>query len=321
MTEQTPKTAPVAEAEAVDGLAGDAPVGVAGETVAGNVKTLLPPGAFMTADHRYYFNGEGPVPSVTTVLEELSKPALVNWKSRESVRAYIRNRAEVDKILMDQLGGEDKAISRAIALVDAQRDKAANIGTSVHRLADLITRSEATGSAGSAVIASDEERPYIAAWRGFLAFLEAQGAFIVSSEKAVWSLNGYAGTYDLILAIPHRFICSDPQPSSWHKDPNESDLWLVDIKTSKGFYPEYGLQLAGYRWADSIILPGDPRTYPMPEIHRTAVLHLRPDQYESGWRLIEYPTTYEDDYLAFLACLQIHKWRKADRFSIRNLNT
>ena len=42
------------------------------------VKALLPTGAFMTDDHRYYFNGEGPRPSVTTVLEILEKHALVH---------------------------------------------------------------------------------------------------------------------------------------------------------------------------------------------------------------------------------------------------
>ena len=97
MTSQIPKTAPVADAEAVPSLAGAAPVGVDLQP-SGSVKSLLPPGAFMTADHRYYFNGEGPVPSVTTVLEVLSKPALVEWKAREAVRAYIRNRSTLDKI-------------------------------------------------------------------------------------------------------------------------------------------------------------------------------------------------------------------------------
>jgi hypothetical protein len=101
--------------------------------------------------------------------------------------------------------------------------------------------------------------------------------------------------------------------------PSHQHLWLIDIKTSKGYYPEYGLQLAAYRWADSIILPGDPREYPMPEVHRSGVLHLRPDQYKEGWRLIEYPITYEKDYMTFLGALEIYKWRKEGRFTKTNL--
>lgn len=300
MTEQTAKET---LAEGVpDALAGVASRGVSTETVAPSVKSVLPPGAFMTSDHRYYFNGEGPQPSVTTVLEVLSKPALVTWKAKESVRAYIRNRAEVDRILMETPDGEERAIKRAMELVDATRDKAASLGTSVHLLADMVTRSaEATGSLTTGFQVSDEERPYIGAWVAFMAFLEAQGASIVSSEKIVWSRNGYAGTYDLLI--------------QW-----DGELWLIDIKTSKGYYPEYGLQLAAYRWADSIILPGDPREYSMPEVHRSGVLHLRPDQYKEGWALIEYPTTYEKDYMTFLGALEIWKWRKEGRFTKTNLN-
>ena len=37
----------------------------------------------------------------------------------------------------------------------------------------------------------------------------------MSSEKIVWSLNGYAGTYDLLIMI-------------------DGELWLIDIKTGKG---------------------------------------------------------------------------------------
>ena len=51
------------------------------------VKSLLPVGAFRTDDHRYYFNGIGPIPSVTTVLEVMDKPALSTWKAQQAVRA------------------------------------------------------------------------------------------------------------------------------------------------------------------------------------------------------------------------------------------
>ena len=267
----------------------------------------LPAGVYMTDDHRYYLNGQGPVPSVTTVLEVLSKPALVNWKARESARAMLRM-----QLYEAVTGTEDDLIKEALKRIDATRDKAASIGTGVHHLADIAARSQ-EGQEGAFQV-SDEERPYLNAWRHFLAFLEVSGGQIVSSEKAVWSLNGYAGTYDLILQMP----ADSPTPDN---EPSEQELWLVDIKTSKGYYPEYALQLAGYRWADWIVLPGDPRTYAMPSIDRTAVLHLRPDQYHEGWKLIEYPTTYEEDYLTFLGALEIWKWRKADRFSRQNLNT
>jgi hypothetical protein len=53
----------------------------------------------------------------------------------------------------------------------------------------------------------------------------------------------------------------------------------------------------------------------MPEIHKAGVLHLRPDQYpDTGWRLIEYPITYEKDYMTFLGALEVYRWRKEGRF-------
>jgi hypothetical protein len=152
---------------------------------------------------------------------------------------------------------------------------------------------------------SDEEKPYLEAWKRFTAFLEAQGASIVSSEHAVWG-EGYAGTYDLIVQMPRNALL-----------PNAPDhqLWLVDIKTSKGIYPEYALQLAAYGHAAGIILPNDPKLYPMPKIDRYAVLHLRPDAYpQDGYKLIEYPVT-EREYFSFISALDLYEWRKEDRFN------
>ena len=43
----------------------------------------------MTDDHKYYFNGQGPVPSVTTVTDALQKWDLMAWKQREAARAML----------------------------------------------------------------------------------------------------------------------------------------------------------------------------------------------------------------------------------------
>jgi hypothetical protein len=255
----------------------------------------LPPGMFITQDHRYYFNGQGPYPSVTTVLGIMDKPAVMIWKARESVRALYRF---VKADPTNDLGEEEEAIRWAVKEADKARDTAAKLGSSLHLLADMASR--ATEKAPERFEVSEEVQPYLAAFRGFLGRYSASS--IVSSEKSVLSENGYAGTYDLIMRI-------------------DGELWLVDIKTSKGYYPEYGLQLAAYRWADSIILPNDPRPYPMPQIDRTGVLHLRPDQYpDTGWRLIEYPTDYTRDYMPFLGALELYQWKEAKRFTKSNLD-
>jgi hypothetical protein len=253
------------------------------------VKSLLPVGGFRTDDHRYYLNGEGPVPSVTTVLEILDKPALATWKAQQAVRALWRSQAED---LVDLT--EDEAVKWALAEVRKNRDGAASIGSGVHHLADMALR--ASESDPKAWQVDEATQPYLDAYRAF-SDRYSRSSF-VSSEKMVWSLNGYAGTYDLLMMI-------------------DQELWLLDIKTGKlprGPYPEYALQLAAYRWADWIILEGDPRTFDMPDIQRTGILHLRPDAgYSYGYMLYEVPTTYESDYITFLGLLEAYKWKQQER--------
>jgi hypothetical protein len=257
----------------------------------------------MTPDHRYYFNGQGPVPSVTTILGIMDKPAVVTWKAKETARAILTAPDEYIVAADDPTyaSGLEDRINAAVKAADKARDTAASLGSSVHLLADIEGMPlGASEKAQKGFQVSDDTIPYLEAYRHFLA--RYSGSNIVSSEHVVWSANGYAGTYDLIMLI-------------------DGELWLIDIKTSKGYYPEYGLQLAGYRWADSIILPGDPNPYPMPTIQRTGVLHLRPDLYlDTGWRLIEYPITWEKDYVAFLAAVELHKWKAEGRFTKSQLS-
>jgi hypothetical protein len=257
-------------------------------------------GLYMTEDHRYWVNGEGPFPSVTTVLDVLHKQPLVEWfKYQIALSAMLHLPELIGKSVED-------GIAYLLTFPDAIRDRAGNLGTQVHSLANmqgLAPQGSETAAEGFGV--PDEAFPYLEAFRGFLGFLEAQGGRIISSEHAVYNkLEGYCGTYDLIISF-------------------RGETWLLDIKSGKGYYPDFGLQLAGYAHAEYIVLPNDPTLYPMPLIDRTAVLHLRPDAYpgpmQYGWRLVEYPTT-DRDYYAFLAALELWKWKAEGRFTQSSLN-
>jgi hypothetical protein len=259
----------------------------------------------MTDDHRYYFNGEGPKPSVTTILEMLDKPALSTWKAQQAVRALHKG-FSTPGAEMHQMT-EDEAVKWALAEVRKTRTNAASVGSGVHHLADMALR--ASESDPKAWQVSEDTQPYIDAYRAFSDRYERSS--FVSSEKAVWSLNGYAGTYDLLMMIPSECTC-DPAVTKVCKDAEhgKQQLWLIDIKTGKGLYPEFALQLAAYRWADYIILPNNPQTYDMPNVERTGILHLRPELYPMGYSLIDVPTTYTDDYIPFLGILEAYKWKQ-----------
>ena len=261
-------------------------------------------GLYMTEDHRYWINGQGPFPSVTTILDVLHKQPLVEW---------MKNQIALSAMLhLPELIGKpvEEGVAYLRSFPDATRDTAAKLGSSVHLLANLVGQSGMPPGGAE----SDSEPfevpegtyPYLEAFRGFLAFLEAQGGKIISSEHACWNkLEGYAGTYDLIVAL-------------W------DETWLLDIKTGKGYYADFGLQLSAYAHTEYIVLPNDPTLYPMPEIQHTAILHLRPDQYtddvpREAWRLIEYPTT-DRDYFAFLAALELWKWKSEGRFTRSTLH-
>lgn len=269
-------------------------------------EAVKPIGLVMTDDHRYYFNELGPFPSVTTAIGVLDKPAVVQWFGKESARALY------SAFLQGWLWSEDEDgwIQWAVSQPKEATDTAAKIGSSVHLLADMLGRPEkpATGFE-----IADWQIPYARAFQSFLDRLTASGGHILSSEHAVFNLSdGYAGTYDLILNIPVHF----------HEEPDQSctaeclqERWMVDVKTSKGYYPEYALQLAAYSRAEFVALPNDPTRYPFPQIDRHAVLHLRPDLYpDTGWRLVEYPVT-DRDYVAFLAALDLYQWKGEGRFT------
>ena len=126
------------------------------------VKSLLPAGGFMTDDHRYYFNGEGPVPSVTTVLEILDKPALATWKAQQAVKALYHSFQDDDP---RPFNGLDEAVKWAMGEVRKSRDGAASIGTGVHHLADMASRADRSDAEAFGV--TDDTRPYLEAFKAF----------------------------------------------------------------------------------------------------------------------------------------------------------
>lgn len=258
-------------------LSGGSPRTLA-ETLAESVK---PVGLIRTEDHRYYWNGRGPLPGVTDTLKVIHKWELARYRENLIEDLAIRYGPWLEK-------------GDAIAAVDADRDRAGSMGTAVHTWAHVLGGDE---KAAEGVNLEDWVIPYLRGYRGFLGWLRASQGHILSAEHAVINLSdGYGGTYDLILVL-------------------NDQVWMVDIKTSKGYYPEFGLQLAAYGRGQFVALPNDPVQYPMPHIDRYAVLHLRPDQYpDTGWRLVEYPVT-DRDYIAFLAALDLYQWKGEGRFT------
>jgi PD-(D/E)XK nuclease superfamily len=165
---------------------------------------------------RYYTIDGRKFPSVTTILNVLNKPQLVNWAARIT-RDFIKQelfafrRADSFKDL-----DLDILLEKSAKEHDRVRTAAADHGIAVHSsIASYVAAKSNVAYNDPAVFAFSE-------WEESSQFVS------IASERLVFSHeHGFAGTADLIGTLNGR-------------------LALLDIKTGRGVYPEYKLQLAAY---------------------------------------------------------------------------
>lgn len=152
------------------------------------------------------------VPSVTTILKVLDRPALNNWKIEMACLAVLttpRNGQELDAFVHRVLHMDKEQ--------DQEAKAAADRGTAIH---DALEQSLSTGQCSSQIL------PWIQPCRDAIA---SRGR-IRHLEKVLVG-EGYAGRTDLIQ--------------------ENSCTWIVDYKSTtklpeKSSYPEHCLQLSGY---------------------------------------------------------------------------
>lgn len=229
------------------------------------------------AAHIYTAEYDGPpvvIPGVTGILKVLDKPAIVPWAQRIVAEAAINHRGDLESWV--QVGGVENAVALLKGAAETQRDAAANRGSAVHSLAEAIVK-------GQPVTVPVELAPYVLAYQSWIEKFQPD---FLAVEEMVCSLEyQYAGTLDSIAVIA-------------------GETWLLDIKTSKGYYPETALQLAAYGHAEFIGRENDPVQYAIPPIDQYGVIHVTP----AGAELIPYDVT-DVEFAAFLAVKRAHRWR------------
>lgn len=240
-----------------------------------------------TPDHRYRL-GDGPfVPGATGTTRIMEKGwRFDNWMKTEVAKSAVRRLDFLNTLIAE--GGPEAAIAWLVKLPDWERDKAANVGSQVHDLADQIAKDGKPSVPNELV-------PFVQAE---LRFLRDYKPTKRRSEVMVYSHKGYGATVDEVSRL-------------------DGATAIIERKTGKNVYPDLvRMQLAAQKYAD-LIGPGNPtadggleaaKTYAMPKIGPTFVLHLRPEQYATGYRLIEFDVT-DADFEAFLACLALTRWR------------
>lgn len=188
--------------------------------------------------------------SVTTILQALSKPALVNWAAKMVAEYAVENIDEIAALAKKDAPGAVRALKGSPW---QKRDDAAALGTVVHDQIEAYVLGQTPPQPSA-----DVSQRF--AW--FEDWVNDYSPEFEASETTVYSRNyGYAGTLDAIATIGGR-------------------RWLIDVKTTKsGVFPEHALQLAAYRFADFIGAPNGDEVE-MPKVDGAAVLWLSPTGYK-----------------------------------------
>lgn len=164
-------------------------------------------------------------PSVTTILNNIAKPALVNWSALE-VAKYAYAEREVWHKLEEQAAID--LLKRA-----PYRDsrKKMDIGLAVHLAVDAHLKAGIQAATEEAPELDNLDLlPYVA---GALRFLDDHVERVIKSEVTLVNLTyRYAGTCDLWAQL------------------KDGRIAPVDWKTGKRLYPEHGLQVGAYANAE-----------------------------------------------------------------------
>jgi hypothetical protein len=252
------------------------------QTITGMSLTTMP-AIGVTRDERHaYFAFYPPAPpmplrSVTTILQVVDKPALLNWYAKIAAGWAVDNTELVMRMLADL--GRDATVKAVAARGKAERDRKGAIGTAAHLAVEHHL-------AGMRPILTPDTAPLFDQWLAFLRDWKFQPEW--SEAMVVSERHGYAGTLDLIGLLAGRRA-------------------LIDVKTGSYMAPDMGLQLAAYSRADYIGKPGLPERWKVPEVELHLILQLQP----SFYRLIPY-TVGNAEMQAFLAAQQIDAWQRAE---------
>lgn len=261
-----------------------------------------PKHATSTSRGRYYTRpgtGEQLISITNALSVGCAKPALVPWAAKIVAEHAITN---LPTLVTQTRTNRDQALRDLKNEVTVARDKAADLGTRIHALAEAHVT-------GAAAADDPEAAPYVRQYEKFLTDYSIDiTRDIEAAELTVADVQaGYAGTADLHIRLPFDgFI-----PGTTAKrvdDHSQRRITIVDIKTSAtrpaaSVYGEYALQLTALRYAREAWLPnGDIIPAPGP-IVGTAILNLRRNTYE----LIPVPSGHTERD-AWIGVLTYAKW-------------
>lgn len=215
------------------------------------------------------------VPSVTTVLNNLNKPALPNWAAKEVAKYAVDNIPQWEDL------PPDDAVDLLKRAPYRNMRKRGDIGSAVHAAVEAWI---AEPGDNPPVVDDLDLIPYIA---GAISFLNEQVHRVVHAEATIFNRKyEYAGTADAIVKLRNGHIA------------------VVDWKTSRGIYPESALQVVAYANGD-FIGRDDGTKVDFPPPTAAYVVHLPGD---ATYKAYPVPLT-DRAFRTFCALRSIQKWR------------
>lgn len=263
-----------------------------------------------TAKGRYYQypqghpkHGEPGLISVTNVLSvAMAKPALIPWAAKIVAEHAMDH---LPQIVARSRTDRDGTTRDLKAQVTIARDKAADLGTRIHALAEA----HVTGQQLAHEDVDEEAAAFVDHYLAFLKDFDVQlDRDIVAAEMTVaYPSLGYAGTLDLIVNLPIGVETVAGELKPYPLPDGERRPWMVDLKTSAtrpstSIYPEYALQLTALRQCREAWLPDD-SVQPLTGVIAAAVLNLR----RSTYALIPLPSG-QPEWDTFRGALAVAKW-------------
>lgn len=185
------------------------------------------------------------VPSVSTILEVLEKGGLSWWGMKVGVAGLLELAHEYDGFTdLDTMtvDGVIDLLNHHKLTVNHVKGQAADRGTNVHKALEGFAE---TGVVPDPQFFPESERGYV---EGLVAFINDANPNTLHSELMVASTDGWAGRFDLVANLDFAGkVVTKTFPKKKPVREQISGAWIIDLKTSKGVYPSYKLQVSAYR--------------------------------------------------------------------------
>lgn len=236
---------------------------------------------FNSRYHTYTVN-EKVVYGTTSIINVLSKPALMFWAVNQSIdfmRTNLRPGKSLDEIQIKDL------LENAKRAHTIKKNRSADTGTMIHEWVEKFLKAGLTGKPLPKKPVNKEMKNAI---DGFIKWIKENDVKFLASEQKIYSKKyRYAGTLDIEALV-------------------NGKRTIIDIKTSKAIYPEMLLQASAYLKA---------REEETGKKYDGGVIILRLSKEDKGKEIKSFEVVKDNKvdqhFKCFLACLIIYTWRMA----------